>query len=185
MSPLSLKTLSALRMVVGTSCLLVPRQAGPLFGVVVSPESMILGRMTGIRDLVLGAYLWKRVRDWEEAKIRPEIGIIGHRQPLIPKIFSPEDGINAPEVRQGEHESRRLTGARQNTSVSTSNVASALWLGLITDGVDVASCIVCSIEGNLSTLAQVSLGGGAVLFTAIAAQHMLIMRRERTEEGER
>ncbi|EXJ73863.1 uncharacterized protein A1O5_03625 [Cladophialophora psammophila CBS 110553] len=76
---ISLRTLSALRMLVGASCLLVPRQAGVLFGIPLAPgaaEAVLLGRMTGVRDLVLGAYLWKRVRecDGEVAKKKAKKG---------------------------------------------------------------------------------------------------------------
>ncbi|KAH0846001.1 hypothetical protein FOPE_12464 [Fonsecaea pedrosoi] len=68
MSPLTLKTLSALRVLIGATCLLVPRPAGTLFGIPLAPgpEGVLLGRMVGVRDVVLGAYLWKRVRGVEQ-----------------------------------------------------------------------------------------------------------------------
>jgi len=95
MSPLSLKTLSVLRMLVGTSCLLIPRQIGPLVGVPIVPESMVLGRMLGIRDFVLGAYLWKTIRDWEASKLPGslhEADAAERRQPLVPKALG-ADGV--------------------------------------------------------------------------------------------
>ncbi|KIW76377.1 hypothetical protein Z517_11123 [Fonsecaea pedrosoi CBS 271.37] len=80
MSPLTLKTLSALRVLIGATCLLVPRPAGTLFGIPLAPgpEGVLLGRMVGVRDVVLGAYLWKRVRGVEqEQQQQHEDGEVG------------------------------------------------------------------------------------------------------------
>ncbi|OAL39612.1 hypothetical protein AYO20_01009 [Fonsecaea nubica] len=80
MSPLTLKTLSALRVLIGATCLLVPRPAGTLFGIPLAPgpEGVLLGRMVGVRDVVLGAYLWKRVRGLEqEQQQQHEDGEVG------------------------------------------------------------------------------------------------------------
>jgi len=75
----------------------------------------------------------------------------------------------------------RENASTTNPAAAASSLSSALWLGLVTDSVDIASVMVCSIEGNVSHLAQATLGGGAVLFSAIAAQHML---RQRGKAGD-
>ncbi|KAF7712049.1 Uncharacterized protein PECH_005271 [Penicillium ucsense] len=43
----------------GGIMLLAPRLGGQLFGISLSPESQVFGRLFGIRDLTLGVLLWK------------------------------------------------------------------------------------------------------------------------------
>ena len=54
----SITTLAVLRMLVGASTLLVPGRAGPPFGIPITAPTMILGRLFGVRDLVIGGLLW-------------------------------------------------------------------------------------------------------------------------------
>ncbi|KIX00620.1 uncharacterized protein Z518_09685 [Rhinocladiella mackenziei CBS 650.93] len=175
MSPISLKALSVLRMLVGTSCLVIPRQIGPLVGVSVAPEAVVFARLVGIRDFVLGAYLWKRVREWEAAQTVG--GTESQRAPLIHKRTSGLEygnitsGIPQTVPNSEAFEGPTTTTLRQN--MCNENLRSAVWLGLICDGVDIASCLVCTIEGNLSDLAKITLGGGAFVAAAIGPQHLL------------
>src|ERR1700761_2016641 len=91
---LSLKALSTLRMVVGVSCVLLPRQAGALWGVPLAagPESVLFGRMVGVRDFVLGAYLWRRAGELEKANTHASGSQLGVRGALLNKSAVSEDG---------------------------------------------------------------------------------------------
>jgi hypothetical protein len=66
MAPQSLNTLangcisflSIARILVGSSMLFAPRLAGQLFGVPIAPETNVVARLFGVRELVIGAFLW-------------------------------------------------------------------------------------------------------------------------------
>ncbi|KIW27770.1 uncharacterized protein PV07_07478 [Cladophialophora immunda] len=209
MSPITLKTLSALRVLIGASCLLVPRHAGMLFGIPLAPgpEGVLLGRMTGVRDIVLGAYLWKTVRGWEEVA-KGDAGADGSRAPLLFNNKA-SSGVNttAPTIKKGastapalprdispqspvlptglEH-GRGLGGGDGYASLASLQLAeresalrAAVWLGLVVDTIDAGSVIVGSLQGSpLSDLAKVTVGAGAVVFALIAGQHLVAHRRD-------
>lgn len=183
MSPLSLRVLSTMRLIVGTSCICIPRQVGPLVGVPIVPESMILSRMVGIRDFVLGAYLWKRTSEWERVAAASSASGVGVDAPLLtkdPAATTPEGGLcGGPERPEGETGGGpTLTPIRgQEMENAESALRSALWLGLVCDAVDIASMLVCSLEGNLSDLAKAAIGVGGGVAAAIAAQHLIAMRK--------
>jgi len=185
MSSLSLKTLSTLRMLVGSSILILPRQIGPVFGIHISPEATIIARLFGIRDFVLGAYLWKAVRDWAKVRGRGthttsrSLATEIQQRPLIPKdsttpIGQADRGTGISHLDSSDPSAQIQT----ITTIRHNNLCTALWLGLVCDGVDVASSIVCTIEGNLSDMAKIGVGAGAALFTAIAAQQLHRLKRE-------
>ncbi|KIX95310.1 uncharacterized protein Z520_08827 [Fonsecaea multimorphosa CBS 102226] len=212
MSPMTLKTLAALRMLVGGACLLVPRHAGLLFGIPLGtgPEGVLLGRMAGVRDIVLGAYLWKRVRGWEEVANNKADGVVGADRAVMgggrdmgrtPLLFNKDgdgDGIGAtspspppptnpssvfPRGREqgpGHGGNKHLQMAERESALR-----SAVWLGLVVDTIDCGSVIVGSLQGEpLSDLAKVTVGGGAVVFALIAGQHLVSSSRARAKLGQ-
>lgn len=183
-SPL-IKTLSVLRMIIGSSSLLLPRQIGPVFGVPISPDGTIIARLLGIREFVLGAYLWKANRDRntllaqgtgngisknngtaQERLLKPKPSSIATSQ-ASPSISTSSGGPNT-----------RINDMQTMEIIHRSKLTIALWLGVIVDCVDVFSCIACILEGNLSDLAKVSFGVGAVAFAAIGAQQLRILAKE-------
>ncbi|KIW68959.1 hypothetical protein PV04_04870 [Phialophora macrospora] len=186
MPHLSLKTLSALRMAVGASCLLIPRHAGAMWGVPLAAggESALFGRMVGVRDFVLGAYLWRRVGDVERAT--KTTADAPFRESLLRK---PAGGAAAAAGGEdgGAGGAKGIPAFAQSSeaavSVSpidhaTSNLRSALWLGLICDLVDLVSVGACWVEGNpISAMGELSIGGGAALFAAVAGQALWAGRR--------
>ncbi|KAJ9603531.1 hypothetical protein H2200_011717 [Cladophialophora chaetospira] len=168
-STISLKSLASLRMVVGASCLLIPRQAGAIWGVPLAAggESVLFGRMVGIRDFVLGAYLWKRTAEGE--KVWKRVGDSATKSPLLKNSSADVSGI--PAFAQSS-----TADGSQETAMA--NVRSALWLGLICDLVDVVSVGACWVEGvPISGMGEFCIGGGAVLFSAIAGQWLFAGRR--------
>jgi len=185
MSSLTLKTLSILRMLVGSSTLLLPRQIAPVFGIPISPEATIIARLFGIRDFVLGAYLWKVVRDWDATRgngghtVTSNLPTDIQQRPLIPKgstaTIGQADKITGSSLLESTDPSAQI---QTITTIRRNNLCTALWLGLACDGVDVASSIVCTIEGNLSDMAKIGVGAGAALFSAIAAQQLRRLKRE-------
>jgi hypothetical protein len=54
-----ISALSIARMIIGSSMLLAPQLSASFFGVPLTPESNIAGRLFGARDLILGVLLWK------------------------------------------------------------------------------------------------------------------------------
>ncbi|OAP65602.1 hypothetical protein AYL99_01574 [Fonsecaea erecta] len=175
MSPVTLKTLAALRMLIGASCLLVPRPAGMLFGLPLAPgpEGVLLGRMTGVRDLVLGAYLWKRVRGWEDvAGKRGDVGT-GSKAPLLSSNSNNNNkdptgsyttATSAVTTTGGDDPANKM--ASLQLAERDSALRSAVWLGLVVDAIDAGSVVVGCLPGvgggdPLSDLAKVTVGGGA------------------------
>lgn len=178
---LPLKTLSALRMVIGTSCLLIPRQAGAIWGVPLAagPESVLFARMAGIRDFVLGAYLWKRTGDVEKVrKIGAQEGM-GVRTGLLGKTsgFGGQAGATTTAAESRLIDAHAEAETAQDDQ-ALSNIRSALWLGLVCDLVDLASVGIGFIEGNpISGMGEFCIGGGAALFAAVAGQALWAGRR--------
>jgi hypothetical protein len=58
LATVSISAISIIRAVVGGSMLLGPEHSAQLFGVPLAPETSIIGRLFGSRDLALGALLW-------------------------------------------------------------------------------------------------------------------------------
>ena len=58
MSLVSLGAFAAIRMIVGTSALVTPHLAAPLFGMPLPAETTLIARLYGVRDLALGGLLW-------------------------------------------------------------------------------------------------------------------------------
>jgi len=50
--------ISVARILAGSSALLTPQLAGQLYGIAIMPEANIVARLFGVRDLVIGAFLW-------------------------------------------------------------------------------------------------------------------------------
>lgn len=55
---LSIYTISITRVVAGSLMLLTPQLGSQIFGIRLAPESDVVGRLFGVRDLVLGGLLW-------------------------------------------------------------------------------------------------------------------------------
>ncbi len=173
-STVPLKALSAARMVVGASCLLIPRQAGLMWGVPLAAggESLLFTRMAGVRDFVIGAYLWRRVGEVDKARKLVADG--STRESLLNKSGSAENGRLAgiPSF-AGTTE---IAGVQDDAAIA--NVRSALWLGLVVDLVDIASVGACWVEGvPISGMGEIFIGGGALLFSAVAGQWLWAGRR--------
>jgi hypothetical protein len=154
-----------------------------MFGVPLAPgpESVLFGRLTGIRDFVLGAYLWKRTGELEAARKQQ-----GARLGLLKNQYG--HNVNGEAVKGatttanvgalGINGSGSAQAEGVAEEVALSNLRSALWLGLVCDLVDVVSVTASWIGGNpISVLGEVSIGGGAALFVAIAGQALWSMRR--------
>jgi len=182
-----LKALSTLRMLVGASCLFIPRQAGALWGVPVAAggEAVLFGRMVGVRDFVLGAYLWRRIGEVEKSKANmlegSGSGGQGVRTGLLNKHPIP-GGMEASTASVLPNDEMGYGGstitAVQQHETAVSNVRSALWLGLICDLADIASVGMCWVEGSpISALGEFCIGGGAAVFVAIAGQFLWVGRR--------
>lgn len=171
---LSLKALSSLRMLIGASCVLVPRQAGAIWGVPLAagPESVLFGRMVGVRDFVLGAYLWKRVRDYEKNASALGGGGLGNDSSSRP-LLKTATGAAAP----GSVETGVLSLSQQQEHAAAT-LKSAVWLGLLCDLVDFAGVGVAWVAGDpISPLGEVCIGGGAAIFAAVAGQYLWMSRR--------
>lgn len=134
---------------------------------------------------MLGAYLWKAHRDWTRSQVKGTEPLkttnihAKEQRPLLSGSSADYIGQNgsntgpstlslASEPAQGYTE----------TALYRSHVASALWLGLIVDCVDVLSCIACTVEGNVSDLAKVTAGIGAASLAAIGAHQLHILRKK-------
>ncbi|KIW89597.1 uncharacterized protein Z519_09753 [Cladophialophora bantiana CBS 173.52] len=140
-----LKTLSALRMLVGASCLLVPRQAGVLFGIPLAPggaEAVLLGRMTGVRDLVLGAYLWKRVRECDgevgkknEKEGEEETGTGEDDPSRTPLLFSKfSSGTTITAIQKDRKEDRNAAASARDSVSQPPDLTAGLEHGQGPDG---------------------------------------------------
>lgn len=185
MSSPAIKTFSILRMFVGTTSLLFPRQFGPVFGVSISPEGTIIARLLGIREFVVGAYLWKANQDRnaylaKDTRVR-KAETNGTAQERL--LNSKPSEIATGRANNGVAASGRglnvgLDDTQTIDSVLRDKLNAALWLNVIIDCVDVFSSIACMLEGTMSDLAKVSFGGGAVLFAAIGIAQLRILGRE-------
>jgi hypothetical protein len=192
MSTLFLKTISALRIAAGLTSLIVPRQIGPLFGVPMAPEASILARLFGSRDLVLGAYLWKTVSEWDATR-RQSQDEGGVRDVLLSRNTTTVQGSNAPGVSASSIAAKidgvpNFAGLGQEqghvvsmSTVRQNNVATALWLGVACDALDVLSCGVGLLEGSLSDMAVLELGGAAVILTAAGLWQLSVLQKTRRE----
>lgn len=112
LASISITTLAALRIVTGAASLLAPRTTGSMFGLSISPESAVLGRLFAVRDVVIGSLLW---------------------------------------TAKSENERRN-------------EVKRALWANVVTDSVDVCSCLLAAADGTMDKNAAGLVVGGAVLF---------------------
>lgn len=83
-----------------------------MFGLSISPESAVLGRLFAVRDVVIGSLLW---------------------------------------TAKSENERRN-------------EVKRALWANVVTDSVDVCSCLLAAADGTMDKNAAGLVVGGAVLF---------------------
>ena len=135
-SKVGLRALATGRTIVGSSMLLMPLQAGPLFGVPLNSSAAVLGRLFGIRDLLMAIYLWRATNAYLQESTH------GHARD--------DTKINSNYLDCRDLNERDLK--------------SVLSFGLICDSVDVVSCLVCILEGNLTDLAKVLAAGGAALF---------------------
>jgi hypothetical protein len=160
-STLPLRALSALRIAVGFSSLLLPRQSSLLFGVPLSTagsEALLYGRLFGIRDLVIGAYLWKRLNALELARSNTA-------------NIKAQDGVTKPLINDA-------TSSPVSVHHAEENVGAALWLGLIVDLTDIGSVAITQLSGSpISLLGEISLGGGAAVFSGLAGWWLINARR--------
>jgi hypothetical protein len=132
--------------------------------------------MVGVRDFVLGAYLWRTVGDVERVKKAKA------EAPLRESLLRKPGGAAAGDVSGipslGFAQSGETVVAAAPIDHATSNLRSALWLGLICDLADLVSVGACWVEGNpISAMGEFSIGGGAALFAAVAGQALWAGRR--------
>lgn len=180
-------------MAAGVTSLIVPRQVGPLFGVPMAPEASILARLFGSRDLVLGAYLWKTVREWDASRHQSQDeggardGLLSGNRTTVQG--SHVTGVGASTIGAKIDGVPKFAGLEQKqgqvVSMSTvrhNNVATALWLGVACDAVDILSCGVSLLEGNISDMAFLELGGAAVILTAAGLWQLNVLQKTRREE---
>lgn len=183
MSSAIIKTISVVRMAAGVSSLIVPRQIGPLFGLAMSPEASMLARMFGARDFVVGAYLWKTVREWDGSPAQQRQGEAGVRDGLLSRntpsgqgsgVAAKTDGV--PRFAQEQEHVVPMATVRHN------NVATALWLGVACDAVDILSATVCLLERNISDLAFLELGGAALVLTAAGLWQLKVLQNKKAAQ---
>jgi len=183
MSGALLKTISVMRMAAGVSTLIVPRQVGPLFGLAMSPESSLLARLFGSRDFVLGAYLWKTVREWDASPGKQPQGGDGVREGLLSRNTASGHGSHTaaktdglPSFAQEQENVVPIQVVRHN------NVATAVWLGVLCDGIDILSATFCLFERNVSELAFLELGGTALVLTAAGLWQLRVLQNKKARE---
>ena len=160
-----------MRMAAGLTALVAPRQTVPLFGLAMSTESSMLARLFGSRDLVLGYYLWKTVKDWQHSPRKSTIAPSGsERTPLVG---------NAGKNNTDDGQAGTLVSV---DTVAKQNVITAVWLGLACDAIDVVSVAACALEGNLEMPAVVSIGSAGAVLTSLAAWQVWALRAKDGEE---
>lgn len=198
MSSIVLKTISILRVAAGVSSLIVPRHVGPLFGLPMGPEASVFARLFGARDFVLGAYLWKTVRDWDRDISRgsgQDGDGVGVRSGLLARpTTTPARGSDTADLSASSPFAKsdgipRFVGLEPSqaktvlvSTVRHNDVATALWLGVACDAIDVVSYAACLVEGNVTTMAGVELGGAAVILTVAGLWQLNVLKRKRTED---
>ncbi|KAK5057470.1 hypothetical protein LTR84_011470 [Exophiala bonariae] len=191
MSTIFLKTISVLRMAAGVSTLIVPHRVGPLFGLTIGPDASVVARLFGSRDFILGAYLYKTVREWDGSRGNDPFGQ-GARDSLLSQsatsVRESDGAISATGKADGIPRFAGLgQGLNKTVSVSTvrsDNVATALWLGAACDAIDVVSGAVCFLEGGISNIAAGELVGGAAIFVMAALWQLNVLQRKRSAEQE-
>jgi hypothetical protein len=146
---LPLYFLSATRILVGASTLLLPSISGELFGIPSNAESLIIARLFGVRDLVIGAYLWTSLGNVSSSTSQTESDDAGENETLK----DPPDALALDE--------------KTKAFWLTRQVRHALWLGVICDAVDACSSIAAVLDGSMSGRAIPLVGGGAVVFTLL------------------
>ena len=114
-----IKTTAVLRAISGAACLFTPKLVGELFQLSIAPQDMILARLFGVRDAVLGGLLWT------------------------------------------------AKDAFRTTDATQSEIRRALWANIITDSVDLCSCLVGLIDGTMSVPSAALVGGGAFVFALL------------------
>jgi hypothetical protein len=139
--------------------------------------------MVGVREFVLGAYLWRTIGDVErvkKAKAEAPFKESLLRKPGGAAAAGEERGAGGvsgiPSL--GFAQSGETVVAAAPIDHATSNLRSALWLGLICDLADLVSVGACWVEGNpISAMGEFSIGGGAALLAAVAGQALWAGRR--------
>lgn len=170
---LSLRALAAARILVGSGTLLLPSQSAWIFGLSPSiaaasgaPGLTSLARLFGVRDMVMGGYLWTSLSSFESST------------PATRHISAADAKMAASEVEP-------LTSDRQASHVAieeleqysaTRQLRHAIWLGLMCDSVDVCGGLACFLENGMSGQAMVLVYGGAALFASIGAIGLRAMR---------
>lgn len=149
MSAFLLQVLAVARTSVGLASLIMPGQISHLLGAPLSPPSHVIGRLFGIRDLVLGILLWKTLKATVDTKN-------GQAKPLL-----------TPPIENSPSMSHTLLAAQHETFLRA-----AVLTGFIIDTVDVLSSAVCAYEGNLSDTAKIGVGVGAASFAALGGQYL-------------
>lgn len=182
MSSIILQGISILRMATGLACMVVPRQTTPLFGVSMLAETSVLARLFGSRELVVGAYLWKTVSDWQDAgKVAAAAAGGSERTPLVGNATGHGDGS-----RKAGGDVRVPGQAEAWVSVETAakpTVAAAIWLGMVCDAIDVVSVAACAWEGNVDTFAILNIGGAGATFALLAAWQLFSLAgKDKAEE---
>lgn len=157
LSTLALRFVSMARMSVGAASLVAPVHTCQLFGIPLESNVAIIARLFGIRDFLLGLYLWRSTSAYVPNSLA---------NPLKPiNVSSSNEDIECKIIER----------------VRRRDLEVALGFGLICDAVDVASSTVCILEGNLTDLAKVGVVGGAVIFAAIGAWQLRVLRRDMQE----
>lgn len=177
---LTLRTLAAARFMVGAGSLIVPAHSAVFFGAAPAGTTLaatgVIGRLFGVRDAVMGGYLWlalskyKNLVDGREG-VKGEHGTVkadGERQPLNGSTASVSTMLDSGDV-----------GAAVTTSedsIELHQLKTALWIGVICDTVDVASSLICLADGAMSTRGLVLTTAGAATFACIGSVGLRAIR---------
>jgi hypothetical protein len=145
----SISTVSVIRILVRCSILVSPEHSADFFGVPLTPETTIVGRLFGGRDLVLGALLWSA------------------RASAASAASASAASASAASASASTSIASKLFDVASKRDM-TAELRRALFFSIATDLIDVCSCVVGDLDGGVSGRAMGFLGGGAVSLAAFA-----------------
>lgn len=170
---LSLRALATARILVGSSTLLLPSQSAWIFGLSPSisaaasaPGLSALARLFGVRDMVMGGYLWTSLSGLESSTSKTRN--IGATDGKVATAESEPLSSHGRTGHVASDEVERYSATRQ--------LRHAIWLGLICDSVDVFGGLACFLESGMGWQAIVLVYGGAALFASIGIAGVRAMR---------
>lgn len=166
MSSITLQGIAILRMVFGLGSIVAPRQITPLFGIALPTETTVLARLFGSRELMVGAYLWKTVSDWQDARKADAAAAAG--SPSVGNTTGQGDGSSKKAGGDVKFPGQTETWVSVQTAAKRT-VAAAAWVGMACDAIDVISIGVCALEGNVDMFTILNIGGAGAGFALLAA----------------